>query len=172
MKGLHPIRRTYEHIKNTNLFLKPFIRIFAFHYNPKFESHQGTVDFVHWHSAQLQYHNPDVQVISFRNLTPTPFLRVFFDNGQDMLMDVDRQTKDEVHQRIVDTLCKTEEELKEERKASAIKQNPAHFGYGCPRHCMCEIPGQIPCPALVPLPYHMRGKYRMGFAELDESKYV
>lgn len=63
-------------------------------------------------------------------------------------------------------------ELEEEKKESEVKQNPAYFGYGCKRHCMCEIPGQIPCPAVVPLPYHMRGRYRFGFAELDESKYV
>jgi len=63
-------------------------------------------------------------------------------------------------------------ELDEERKASEVQENPAHFGYGCKRHCMCEVPGQIPCPAVVPLPYHMRGKYSMGFAELDESKYL
>lgn len=40
------------------------------------------------------------------------------------------------------------------------KDNPANFGVGCDRACICELPGQIPCPGVVPLPNHMRGKFR------------
>jgi len=40
------------------------------------------------------------------------------------------------------------------------KDNQANFGYGCERHCICEVPGQVPCPAVVPLPDHMRGKIK------------
>jgi small subunit ribosomal protein S25 len=206
MKGLHPVRRTLQHLNATNLILKPFVRILAVHYqNPRYdrgpcENHAGAREFVFWHLAQLQYKNPQVQILTLRNLTPTPFIRVFFDGGRELLMDIDRQSKDEIQDRVVRTLCKTKAgmvsetkalsssildpirntlisndnitELEEEQKASEVQENPAHFGYGCRRHCMCEIPGQIPCPGVVPLPYHMRGKYRMGFAELDESKYV
>jgi len=37
-----------------------------------------------------------------------------------------------------------------------------NFGYGCGRHCICEIPGQVPCPGTVPLPDHMRGKVKFA----------
>jgi small subunit ribosomal protein S25 len=40
------------------------------------------------------------------------------------------------------------------------KDNPANFGFGCSRQCICEVLGQVPCPGVVPLPKHMRGKYR------------
>jgi small subunit ribosomal protein S25 len=63
-------------------------------------------------------------------------------------------------------------DIAKESKGSDVQHNPATFGHGCRRHCMCEIPGQVPCPGVVPLPYHMRGRYRFGFAELDESKYL
>lgn len=49
------------------------------------------------------------------------------------------------------------------------KDNPANFGVGCERNCICEISGQVPCPAIVPLPYHMRGKYKYNKAELPEE---
>ena len=39
------------------------------------------------------------------------------------------------------------------------KDNPANFGVGCQRGCICEIPNQLPCPGIVPLPNHMRGKF-------------
>ena len=42
-------------------------------------------------------------------------------------------------------------ELKEETL------NQANFGPEFARHCICEIPGQVPCPSFVPLPKHMKG---------------
>ncbi|XP_021946433.1 probable 28S ribosomal protein S25, mitochondrial [Folsomia candida] len=172
MKGFHPVRRTLQHLNDTKLILKPFVRIVSVNYNNKGGNSEGARQFVYWHLTQLQYKNPDVQVITFRDTTPSPFIRVFFNSGRDLLMDIDRQTKDQIQERLVRTLCKTKEELDEEAKSAEVKQNPASFGYGCSRHCLCEIPGQVPCPAVVPLPYHMRGRYRLGFAEIDESLYL
>uniref|UniRef100_A0A8C3M9D5 Mitochondrial ribosomal protein S25 n=1 Tax=Geospiza parvula TaxID=87175 RepID=A0A8C3M9D5_GEOPR len=50
---------------------------------------------------------------------------------------------------------------KEERERKKLS-HPATFGpkkYHL-RECMCEIEGQVPCPAFVPLPKEMRGKYK------------
>ena len=51
--------------------------------------------------------------------------------------------------------------LEEEAIASEAKSNPANFNcrYGFERHCICEMPGQVPCPSLVPVPRHWRGKW-------------
>jgi small subunit ribosomal protein S25 len=38
------------------------------------------------------------------------------------------------------------------------KSNPAKFGFGCDHQCIFEVLGQVPCPGLVSLPEHMRGK--------------
>lgn len=53
------------------------------------------------------------------------------------------------------------EVLKAEAIAKEKKDNPANFGVGCERNCICEVPGQVPCPGTCPLPKHMRGKYRL-----------
>lgn len=45
--------------------------------------------------------------------------------------------------------------------------NPANFGYNCSRWCICEVPGQVPCPGFTPLPNEMRGKYKN--AKADDS---
>lgn len=50
--------------------------------------------------------------------------------------------------------------LQAEANLAEKKDNPANFGVGCDRNCICEIPGQVPCPGVVPLPNHMRGKFR------------
>lgn len=39
------------------------------------------------------------------------------------------------------------------------KENPANFGFMCKNHCMCDVLGQVPCPSIVPVPKHMRGKH-------------
>uniref|UniRef100_A0A8C8B1W1 Mitochondrial ribosomal protein S25 n=1 Tax=Otus sunia TaxID=257818 RepID=A0A8C8B1W1_9STRI len=50
---------------------------------------------------------------------------------------------------------------KEEREKKKLS-HPATFGHKKYhlRECMCEIEGQVPCPAFVPLPKEMRGKYK------------
>jgi small subunit ribosomal protein S25 len=50
--------------------------------------------------------------------------------------------------------------LAAELNALQKKNNPANFGFGCDRQCICEVLGQVPCPGLVPLPKQMRGKYK------------
>jgi small subunit ribosomal protein S25 len=50
--------------------------------------------------------------------------------------------------------------LAAELKAIQKKNNLANFGFGCDRQCICEVLGQVPCPGVVPLPKHMRGKYK------------
>lgn len=35
-------------------------------------------DFVFWYLPQIQYKNPDVQISTFKNMTPSPFIRCFY----------------------------------------------------------------------------------------------
>ena len=71
---------------------------------------------------------------------------------------------------MVHTLGKSVSTLEAEALASEKKDNPANFGRKCERYCICNQPGQVPCPALVPVPKHWRGKYyRHGFQDEDEE---
>ena len=103
-------------------------------------------------------------------------------------MDVDFKSKEEIFDRVRKMICKSEywnfvfcsfynnlshkwlylyfnsEVLQKEAEAELA--NPANFGSTCSRHCICEIPGQLPCPSLVPLPKSWRGKYK--FQKSDE----
>lgn len=83
-----------------------------------------------------------------------------------MLVDVDMKSKDEILEHLLKVVGKSKKVLAEEAIAKEKKDNPANFGYGCEKSCICEIPGQLPCPGLVPLPNHMRGKYK--FAKDDD----
>ncbi|XP_069698423.1 small ribosomal subunit protein mS25-like isoform X2 [Periplaneta americana] len=116
-------------------------------------------DFVFWQVPQIQYKNPDVQVLTLKNMTPSPFITCFFDSGERMLIDIDSKTQEEVHSHVKKVICKPDDILAAELKAVQKKDNPANFGFGCDRQCICEVLGQVPCPGLVPLPKNMRGKY-------------
>nr|CAG4641275.1 EOG090X0FQ5 [Eulimnadia texana] len=166
MKGAAPVRRTLQYLENCNLVLKNRVKIFTVNYNTHGDHHQGARDFVFWHLQQLQFKNPDVQVITFKNLTPSPFIRCYLEDGEQVLMDVDSKSKEEIFERVKRIICKTDDVLKMETKAAEKKDNPANFGRSCEKHCICEVPGQIPCPSVVPLPRSWRGKYK--FFKRDE----
>lgn len=79
-----------------------------------------------------------------------------------MLIDVDNKTNDEIIEHLIHVIGKSKEILKKEAQAAVKKENPANIGNGCSKHCICEVPGQLPCPSIVPLPLHMRGKHYLN----------
>ncbi|KYQ50612.1 putative 28S ribosomal protein S25, mitochondrial [Trachymyrmex zeteki] len=158
MIGKEPVRRTVKYLMAGKLILKDKIQIMSINYNIHGNHHRGTRDFVFWHLPQLQYKNPTVQMVTFRNMTPSPFIKCYYEDGKTMLIDVDSKSKDEILDHLLKVVGKPLNVLKEEAITQEKKDNPANFGVGCNRSCICHIPGQVPCPGIVPLPDHMRGK--------------
>lgn len=91
-------------------------------------------------------------------MTPSPFVRCYFDDGKEMLIDIDSKNRLQILNHLIKVVGKSEEVLEAEAKQREKKDNPANIGVGCNVSCICEIPGQVPCPAVIPLPFHMRGK--------------
>ncbi|KAA0197698.1 hypothetical protein HAZT_HAZT010611 [Hyalella azteca] len=148
--------------------------VLALHYTKNEKNHQGMSEFAFWNLSQLQYNNPNVQhysahrvqeeplILSFINQTPAPFFRAFCDTGEDILVDVDGYDRVSIINHLRKVLCKSPAKIAAEAlKKDPIQPNPAHFGWGCKRQCICTTLGQVPCPALIPLPYAYRGKYRV-----------
>merc|ERR1711872_382279 len=81
------------------------------------------------------------------------------------------QSNKEILNRLVKIVGKSEEVLQEEAIESQAKSNPANFckRLGFDRHCICEMPGQVPCPSLVPVPRHWRGKWYNQGHRWDEE---
>ena len=51
------------------------------------------------------------------------------------------------------------------------KEDRALFGPDLERTCICEVPGQVPCPGFVALPKEMTGKYQAALrrGEIEED---
>lgn len=62
-----------------------------------------------------------------------------------------------------DVLYIYSDDLKEEEQIEDLSM----FGVGRKRYCICEVPGQVPCPGFVPLPKEMTGKYKKALARGD-----
>lgn len=169
MRGAAPIRRTLKYLEQGQLVFKNNVKIIAINLNPDHPSSKGTKDFVFWHFAQMQYKNPEVQICVFHDMTPSPFMQVFFDSGKKLVLDVDNQNKDTILSQVRKIFCKTDETLQQEALAKEKKNNPANFGYMCEHECICEIPGQIPCTRWVTPPKEQRGKYRIEGKDWEEE---
>lgn len=98
-----------------------------------FDVHVGIScrDFVFWNLPKLQYRNPSVQVVTFKNMTPSPFIRCYFgessgskitgsgqekkltllhlllDSGKEMVIDVDSKNRHEIEEHLINVVGKT-----------------------------------------------------------------
>lgn len=160
MKGKAPIRRTLNYLNAGRLVLKDKIKIFSVAYNIAGQNNTGAKEFVFWYLPQIQYKNPDVQVATLKNLTPSPFIKCYFEDGRKILVDIDNKSKEDILEHLISTVGKSKEVLEAEAIAAEKKDNPANFGIGCERPCICEVYGQVPCSGVVQLPKFMRGKYK------------
>lgn len=167
MRGVAPIRRTAKYLEACPIIFKEKVKVLVVNYNePKpplttkksYPHHEGAKEFVFWTLPQLQYKNTKLQIVTFKNMTPSPFITCYLEGGRKVLFDIDGQTKEEIVERLHKTLGKSEETLKEEALEAEKKDNPANFGLDCPRYCMCHVPGQVHCPGFMPLPDSWRGK--------------
>ncbi|XP_077369297.1 small ribosomal subunit protein mS25 [Festucalex cinctus] len=162
MKGRFPIRRTLQYLQNGDIIFKPRVKVMTVNYNTQGELSDGARKFVFFNIPQIQYKNPWVQIMMFKNMTPSPFLRFYLDDGEQVLVDVEGKDHKDIAQHVRTILGKSQAVLDGEEQARLQASNPANFGPAkyCLRECICEVDGQVPCPGTTPLPKEMTGKYR------------
>lgn len=104
MKGRAPIRRTLNYLNAGKLVLKDKIKIFSVAYNINGLNNTGAKEFVFWYLPQIQYKNPNVQVATLKNLTPSPFVKCYFEDGRKILVDVDNKSKEDILEHLIRTV--------------------------------------------------------------------
>ncbi|XP_057562201.1 28S ribosomal protein S25, mitochondrial isoform X3 [Hippopotamus amphibius kiboko] len=80
MKGRFPIRRTLQYLGQGDVVFKDSVKVMTVNYNTHGELGEGARKFVFFNIPQIQYKNPWVQIMMFKNMTPTPFLRFYLAN--------------------------------------------------------------------------------------------
>ncbi|XP_020138847.1 small ribosomal subunit protein mS25 [Microcebus murinus] len=162
MKGRFPVRRTLQYLGQGGVVFKDAVKVMTVNYNTHGERGEGARKFVFFNVPQIQYRNPWVQIMLFKNMTPSPFLRFYLDTGEQVLVDVEAKSSGEIVEHVRKILGKSQATLRQEEQDRQRLSHPANFGPRkyCLRECMCQVEGQVPCPGLVPLPKEMRGKFR------------
>ncbi|GMR48052.1 hypothetical protein PMAYCL1PPCAC_18247, partial [Pristionchus mayeri] len=161
MHGKMPLRRTYFYLQQGKIKFRDNVAVFSMGYPRNVERVlDGANQFVFWHWAQLQFHNPRVQLVKQMDKVITPYAKAFLKDGREVLFDLEGLSREDIEKELIQTLGKTELVLKRESLEKMAALNPASFGSACKRQCMCEIQGQHPCTALLRAPQVMTGKWR------------
>ncbi|KXJ13963.1 probable 28S ribosomal protein S25, mitochondrial [Exaiptasia diaphana] len=151
-KGRFPFRRTLEFLSAGRVILKKDVRSVMLSYTHKEES-KGLRNFIYKDLPQIQYKNNGVQFISSRNTSEIPKVDIFFGDGRKVLIDVENKKAPEILDIFEQVAGATESELQIRRQPKYPGRiNPANFGKYGHCYCICEKPGQVPCPSRVPRP--------------------
>eukprot|EP00794_Sanderia_malayensis_P006054 gene6055-6756_t len=162
-KGKFPYRRTIEFLSAGKLILKKSLRTITFSYTTQ-DTGKGLKNFILRDVPQLQYKNPLVQMMTFRNATDFPQIKLYFDDGHKSMIDVDGKKADDILELVGMIGGATDSELQKRKEEKYPgRTNPANFGRNGNFFCICEKPGQVPCSSKINLKggvkeWHLREK--------------
>lgn len=161
-KGTTPLVQSTKYLESDPLHFRNSVQVMLAHFNEKQPSSEGLKQFCVWTIPQIQYQNANVQINILKEMTPSPWIQFYLHDPhteveETVVVDCYGKTREQISDHIRRILGKTPKMLK--REASLEATNPAHFGYGCNRWCMCEVEGQVPCPDKEMIPHMKRGKY-------------
>jgi len=157
--GRFPFRRTFEFLNAGKLILKSDVKSLLINFTNQPES-LGLRNFIYKDIPQIQYKNRKVQIMTTRNRLNHPVVNIFFGDGKKVMIDVESKTGPEILEIVSKAAGATEMELEDRAKVKYPgRLNPANFGRFGQCYCICEKPGQAPCPALVPHPDAKKPKF-------------
>ena len=137
--------------RGTDVVFKDSVKVMTVSYNTHGELGEGARKFVCFNIPQIQYKNPWVQIMMFKNMTLTPFLRFYFDSGEQVLVDMETKSNKQVVEHIKKILGKNEETSRKRsrRKISFLTQRTLAPESGsasvrwrdrCPARAWCRCP--------------------------------
>lgn len=157
--GRFPFRRTFQFLSAGKLILKSNVKTVLINYTHRKES-LGLRNFIYKDIPQIQFKNRGTQIMTTRNKSNTPVVNVFFGDGKKVMIDVEDKTGPEILE-IFGKVAGASEGEREDRAVPKYpgRYNPANFGKYGHYYCICEIPGQAPCPSRVPHPDAKKPKW-------------
>lgn len=155
-------RKRLEFLASGKLHLKDSVNTITFSYTTSDKSCIGLRQFISKELPPIQYKNPEVQMVLFKNAHhyKFPAVKIYYRNGRCVMLDVEGKQPDAILAELTAIAGKTEEQMLKAQRA--LEYNPSHFGDARRgRLCICEIPGQVPCPAKIPIknvhhPWHKK----------------
>jgi len=160
LRGFMPIRHTKYWLEKSDLNLRDQVRILCLSFDKENNAHDGAREFEFWHWNQVQYRNPDVQLLRPNMKPPTPFFQAFLLNGQQVLIDIDGHDRGQIYERLKKVLGKTKLVIEQEKAEKEAVENVANFGTKAMRQCICEVQAQHPCPRVQNSAPYLKAQWR------------
>ncbi|CAH8547646.1 unnamed protein product [Dicrocoelium dendriticum] len=143
--GRLAITRTKKYLDSGRIILNDAVKIIAIHHVSDENISSGCMEFIKWFLPPLQFKNPNVQILTFKNICPTPFIQVFMENKEELMVDCSFRKSTEIYDHLKSILSKTQVSTATPTPNEEYLDNPANFGTNCSRQCICEIYRQVPC---------------------------
>ncbi|KAL3314785.1 28S ribosomal protein S25, mitochondrial [Cichlidogyrus casuarinus] len=150
--GRQAVTRTLKYLNAGRTVFRENVKVVLINHLPGMNISHGADEFIKFFLPPIQFKNPEVQVLTYKNLSPHPYVQIFLSNGEEVLVNCSFRTHNEIHEHIRNTFGKTEEELQKESIENQVILNPAYFGKEYKRQCICEVYDQSPCSASVGKP--------------------
>lgn len=140
-------RRTLGFLSAGKIHLKTSVKVVSIFYSLADPSCVGVKAFIKEKVPQIQYKNPEIQIVSFKNTKTTPQVTVYHSNDTKTFIDCRYKQCEQILEELSITCAKPLSQV--EREAQLSLPNPANFGdVRKGQYCICRIPGQIPCPSI------------------------
>ncbi|VDK44811.1 unnamed protein product [Taenia asiatica] len=143
--GRYAVTRTKKYLDAGRIIFRENIKVMAINTLSNGKISEGAREFIRWYLPPLQYKNPAVQIVTFRDICPTPFIKFYLSDGREFNVDCSFHTAESIQDHIAVVCAKTYDTIKREEVENQRIVNPANFGAKYPRQCICEVYGQVPC---------------------------
>ncbi|KAH8860349.1 putative 28S ribosomal protein S25 [Schistosoma japonicum] len=148
--GRAAVTRTKKYLEAGRILLNDGVKIIVISHIPGAAISHGCDEFIKWYLPPMQFRNPNIQIITFKNMFPTPFIKIYFRNEEQVVNCAFRRNVD-IYDHLHTLLGKplpSEHSLMND----LTTKNPSNFGTDFPRQCICEVYGQMPCSSNIGKP--------------------
>ncbi|KAL7677736.1 hypothetical protein ACOME3_003973 [Neoechinorhynchus agilis] len=100
-----PFRRTIPYLEKGDIILRPQVKVLLFNLTTENPCCEGLRQFIFWRLPQLQYKNPNVQILQLLNMIPNPVITAILSDDSDLsfyskvYVDCYEQSMQEIHLR-------------------------------------------------------------------------
>lgn len=150
LRPTYAFAKRLEFLSSGKLYLKDSVKVITFMYNMHGSNSHGIRQFVKEQLPPIQFKHPNIQFSLIKNRKPTPSINIYLSDDRYVTLDVENKEPELILSELASVAGVPDSEGQE-----AVKQrtavNSANFAESrTGRRCICEVPGQRPCPSKVP----------------------
>lgn len=102
--GRLAITRTRKYLESGRILLQDSVKVIAIHHVPGKKISEGCDELIKWSLPPLQFKNPNVQILTLKNMCPTPFIQVFLKDQEELVIDCSYRSHVDINKHLNEVL--------------------------------------------------------------------